>query len=590
MTTPDAASEATTTPVTALRRGSPTARVRVHSLSTALAAGARAEEPTPASKAKDPFEGRYLGRHGIVEPPHNYEAMTFLLDESDVLQAAVDAMVTNVAEFGVQIVPFSQSIPEASREEAESERRRLEVWFAHAGPPGMNFSAVRARVRFDLELYGDGYYEVLRDRKGRLVGIEHVPTRRLRKTIRDRKPVESDEWIRGEDGTFSKRKAMRRFRKFVQDPGDGVWTWFKEFGDPRRIRADNGEVDESASYDDLANELFCLSHYAADPVYGRPRWRGAANSVKGRASAGSVNVDVFENRAVPPLLITVQGAQLDDGAVAQIRDHFASAKGRDKWHAPLIIEAITEGNSDPADPMGLSRPGAIPRIDVKDLTESTQKDALFMGYRAGCAKDVALSMRLPPIFLGMDASYNFATAQAARQVAEEQVFQPERNREDAVLNALVLPELEARWCKVVTKAAPLLTEEVLLKLIETGVRAGALTVANVADLLEPMLGMKLSTAEKWRALPARVIQSMADKGLLPVEMVKALGDVVKIGGGDTPATEAPPVDGAATNDPAATDAATPATEDGTDDGTATNEPAAAQANTRDGAEAATAPA
>lgn len=560
-------------PVVAVRRDPPKARVRVISAAHERASS----EAAPASKQKDPFTGHY-GQHGIVEPPYSYETIAWLLDESDVLQAALDATVTNIADFGLQFVPITQSLHASERDALDAERRRLSVWFDHAGSPGMSFSAVRALVRFDLGLFGDGYYEVLRDGKGRLAGVEHAQTRWMRKTRRDREAVEADEWIRTEDGSFTKRKAMRRFRKYVQCTSDGQFTWFKEFGDPRPIRADTGEVDERARTSDLANEVICLSHYGAAEHYGRPRWRGAANSIKGRARAGGVNVDVFENRGIPPLLITVQGAPFDQKAVERVADHFDAAKGSERWHAPLILEALTPTSDDPADPAGMSRPGAIPKIEVHDLSKALDKDALFMGYRAACASDVGMSLRMPPIYLGISKEYNFATAQAARQVAEEQVFAPERAREDAIINALLLPELDARWCKVVTKGPPLLTEDVLLKLIAAGVSAGALTVNNVADLLEPMLGIELSTPAQWRSVPAVVFQALAKSNLLPGDVSKALGDVVRVGGAATGDGSMPPAegDGSVTNDPAQTS-------DGTDAGATTE--SGADAGAGDGAEA-----
>lgn len=561
-------------------------------------ADARAEAPLAASKQLDPFQNRYVSM-GLLEPPFGpdgYRVILYRYDESDALQSAVDAMVTNVCAFGVQFSAYASDLPPDTTADVEAERKRLTAWFAHAGESG-SFNSVRKRVRRDVELFGDGYYEVLRDPKGRLAGMEHIPGDTMRKSKLAEKAVLADGWVRQPDGTFVKRKLWRRFRRFAQYI-DGVYRWFKHIGDPRLIRADSGEEDPNARPEDLANEVLPVCRYEPGSVYGKPRWRGAATSAKGRSAAGSVNADIFDNRGIPPMAILVQGAHFDDEVVERIKEFFRAAKGRRNFNTPMILEAVSATvSSDPSDPGGLSRPGAPPKIDFKDLTSATPTDAQFLKYRDECVRDLAMTYRLPPIYMGRTDAYNFATAQAARQVAEEQVFQPERADEDDLLNAYVLPELEARWCRLTTKGPPLLDEKTLVQVIDLGVRTGALTVNNVADLLEPILGVELSSAEAWRRVPARVIQALADKGVLPAEIAATLGAVVSLagfggGGGAPPGTDgtAPPVDGAATNDPAAGDATTPTTDDATGDGSEANDPATAQANTRDGAEPAITPA
>jgi hypothetical protein len=83
---------------------------------------------------------------------------------------------------------------------------------------------------------------------------------------------------------------------------------------------------------------------------------------------------------------------------------------------------------------------------------------------------------------------------------------------------------------VITKGPPLLSEEQLLKVIEVGIKAGVLTVANVADLLEPLLGVELSSPESWRKVPAVLLDALTKNLLLPADVTKALGAVTKVAG------------------------------------------------------------
>jgi hypothetical protein len=54
---------------------------------------------------------------------------------------------------------------------------------------------------------------------------------------------------------------------------------------------------------------------------------------------------------------------------------------------------------------------------------------------------VRTGFRLPPLFTGRAADYNYATAVVAYMVAEEQVFQPERAEFDATMNSTIMKAL-----------------------------------------------------------------------------------------------------------------------------------------------------
>lgn len=489
---------------------------------------AGAGEPTVGvSRQIDPFHDFY-GAFGLVTPPYgeaSYDVITRRYDASDVLQSAIDAMVTNICAFGVQLVGYRSDLPPESNDEIAKERARIQVALDSMSSLG-GFNAVRKRVRRDLDLFGDGYYEVLRDGDGRLVGLEHIPAGTVRKSRLSQKPVPMNVWTRNAAGEFVRRVAWRRVRRYAQAV-DGQYQWFKEFGDPRPIRGDNGEEDAAAPPQDLANEIINLCHYEPDGYnltpYGKPRWRGAGADVAGRAAASIVNHDVFDNKAIPPMAILVEGAQFDDDVIERIKEHVRSVRGRASFHAPLILEArAADAPADASDPAGMTRPGAVPRIHFEDLSKSVPDDAQYLKYREDCVASVRMAFRVPGIYLGRSDDYNLATAQTARVVTEEQVFAPERAEEDDLYNITLAPELGARWTKFQTKGPPLLDENTLLKVIEVGSKSGALTVENVATLLEPILRLELSSAAAWRQLPVAVLQALASKALIPSEIAETI--------------------------------------------------------------------
>lgn len=492
----------------------PRAQVRVHT-PKATGAARRVSDPMK-SRQRDPFTHMY--RDGFaLKPPHSYAALAHLHDQSDALTAALSAMETNVAGFGVQLVARRKPKGEVEVAAAAAEKARLETFFRFASGE-LTFTALRRRARVDLDLFGDGYWEMLRDAKGRLCGIEHGRAFYFRKGELS-EPMEVDRWVLSPEGMWSKQKVWRRFRTFVELI-DGLPRYFKQWGDPRRIDADTGhEVDGDAPDPKrLATELINFSHYAPDSPYGKPRWRGAAVDVAGRTAAAEINFDLFDNKAIPPWLITVAGATVTPDVVARIQAHFAAQRGREHYNAPLILEAVPMSES-------LTGEGAAPpvRIDVKDLTGGIASDGQFSKYRGEAAENVAMAFRLPRLYLGRSQDYNRATAEAAKLVAEEQVFEPERAEEAEILNREVLPELGAQWWEVKVAGPPQLGEDVLIKLIEVGIKAGVLTPAQVAELLEPLVGQELTLTEKWSKLPVMVLAALVASGQMPPDLAKAFG-------------------------------------------------------------------
>jgi PBSX family phage portal protein len=107
------------------------------------------------------------------------------------------------------------------------------------------------------------------------------------------------------------------------------------------------------------------------------------------------------------------------------------------------------------------------------------------------------------------------TADASMRVAEQQVFQPERNQEDFVINHLLLPVLGARYWRFRTKPAHTSDEQAATALISTMSSAGALTPNEIRTVGAPLLGAELPQInEPWAAqpFPLTLAQSSAAAG------------------------------------------------------------------------------
>jgi len=83
------------------------------------------------------------------------------------------------------------------------------------------------------------------------------------------------------------------------------------------------------------------------------------------------------------------------------------------------------------------------KTTVERFGDVEAKDSEFEAYDAKCTQRVRSSFRLPAVLIGLEESYNYATVQTAVMLAEEQVFGPERELFDEVVNATIMKELDS---------------------------------------------------------------------------------------------------------------------------------------------------
>jgi hypothetical protein len=93
---------------------------------------------------------------------------------------------------------------------------------------------------------------------------------------------------------------------------------------------------------------------------------------------------------------------------------------------------------------------------------------MFQKYDERCEEHVRVAFRLPPLFLGKAADYNFATAVTAYQVAEAQVFEPERKEFDEIINATIMKALGIKRYEFKSKPVVLQNADMQMKALQEG--------------------------------------------------------------------------------------------------------------------------
>jgi PBSX family phage portal protein len=314
---------------------------------------------------------------------------------------------------------------------------------------------------------------VLRDGRGDIARLVYVPSYSVRLLPLDTTPVEVEDRIRISPVTFEQVSARRRLRRYLQIQGTDQ-VYFKSFRDPRVVSRRTGRVFENvealleANPDDgPASELIHFAVHSPRSPYGVPRWVGTLLAVLGSRQMEEVNYLYFENKSVPPLALLVSGGRLSETSVPRIERFIEeNLKGKKNFHKVLIIEA--EAGAGASD-------NARAKIELKPLTDAQQQDALFQVYDERNIDKVGASFRLPRLLRGESKDFNRAVADAQLRFAEDQVFQPERDEFDFLMNRQLLADMGIRFWRFRSQTPVTRDPERMTIMVEKLVRVGVLT-------------------------------------------------------------------------------------------------------------------
>lgn len=476
-----------------------------------------------------------LGAGQIVEPPYDLFNLSFFPEINGEMGPCIEAMETNIESFGHRLVPVK--VGAEPSDEAEAEKVMLENFYTWASTED-TFRALRRKRRNDLEATGNAYWEVIRGGDGRIQGFEHMTSYEVRIGVLDEEPVQVDIPVRvkTKDGgiEIKERRVWRRFRRFVQwrDYGSKK-RWFKQFGDPRVLDAETGEfVDDRKAVDFdgqgnampdsmRANEVVHWRIYSGRTPYGIPRYIGNLLSILGERNAERVNYVTFRNNNVPSMIVAISNGQLTDGTIQRmsefVESNVASSDNRSRF---LLLEA------EPADEEGEDIGHA--KIDITPLVDNQHNDALFQNYSKESRDRVRRSWRLPPIFLGSTEDFSRSVAETSRRLADEQVFNPERDEFDDWNNLRLFPELGVKHWRFKSNSPNTTDNAELVRILAGSEKTGGMTPRIARDILEDILGKELPAFPKdfpadqpFSLLMAEAVKNQADPSE-PGQQVTAL--------------------------------------------------------------------
>jgi PBSX family phage portal protein len=474
-----------------------------------------------------------------INPLYPFNALSKLIHRSNVLRQCIESYVVNIESYGHMLEYVGPEGQESSGA-AQEEKRLLEAFLSSCSPT-MTLRELRERSRWDLETMGNRFFEISRNLAGQVVMMDHLPGVTMFRTRREEKPIEVTIEIPNPANPkeMVRRTALRNFCRFMQ-MSMGVTSWkrvfFKEFGDPRPISPVTGEVDYSLPIEDQATEVMMLSLYTPGQVYGLPRWIGQLPSILGSRESEMVNLNFFRENAIPAMAVLISGGALTNESFQIIEDYINALRGQKAMQRILVLEASaddTQGSTDHALP--------APKIDMKPMISERQQDGLFKDYDQACQQKVRSSFRLPPIYAGRAEDYTRASAFASMVTAENQIFAPERQGFDDIMNNRILKTYRPRFWRYKSMGVPLADPENLSKMLTTLDGTGALTPNAAIKIAKKVLDIQLDPiTEDWGDFPFSAVMKYIEAGVEVPGLTKFIANLQMVKDAATAANAPPP--------------------------------------------------
>jgi capsid portal protein len=509
--------------------------------------------PMSAALGADDEEAKFCERSGAIPPVHPPEFVARLCESSTALAPVIQAIATNVDGHDYQLKSvFGPALTDEDIETAiiytresrgdmrpvtkldiEQQRLRVEraqrleklriqgMLSACCPGPTNSLTVMRMKRRRDLLGLGDCYTEFVRCLDGTMGELNHLraASMRLRHVIPE--PVEVPVIRRLSPLVVERTTRRARFRTFVQFGPTGRDVYFKEYGDPRPISMHDGKVYETYE------ELRALGHRAATEIiwastpglsartaYGIPTWIASDAVLIGLRQAQVVNADHFSEKAIPQLVVLVNGAAATAKMVTTIREHFRQIQGAHNYHRVLVLGA--------SPPLGGTHPVSI---DIRPLRQAIPDDALFQKYEMNAAQTIRSQYRIAKLLLGLGEDVNRATADAVLRFSEEQVFGPMRKEFDELMNDILMDEGYRYW--TFASNSPVAGNPLdASKLMSDAATAGAVSINQLLEMqsaIDNRVYEKID--EAWADMPLSLFKGLVTLKKDPTEAMQKPGAV-----------------------------------------------------------------
>jgi PBSX family phage portal protein len=391
----------------------------------------------------DPWQKiQFSNKFDTIAPTYEPVRLALISWENNTLRQCISAFKTNVDGTGATVERKDDKITEDEDGDEDPEIDRIEAFF-DTPYPGLSFHTMREKLRDDVKTTGNAYLEVIRDQGGKIALLNVMDAKLTRLIRHDDKPVAITEELNrtGQEGAGQTVTYLKYERRYVQIIGLAV-RFFKEYKATRQLDAITGQwIDKPAGgtqapeLPPIRNATEVIHFRDEDDVltpYGAPQWINQIPSVIGSRKAEELNLEFFNHGGVPPVIIMIQGGTLNSKARTELTNYLGGAA---KYKQRGVVLEIAPSGGD------LNSANNV-KATVEKFGDVNKGDSMFEKYDDKCTQRIRSCFRLPPLLIGLAQDYNYATAQTAILMAEEQVFAPERRKFDEVINSTLMKELD----------------------------------------------------------------------------------------------------------------------------------------------------
>ncbi|MBI4962522.1 MAG: hypothetical protein HY913_04535 [Desulfomonile tiedjei] len=461
---------------------------------------------------EDQFASLYANS-GLLEPPYAFPDLWLTYEQCDVLWACIDAVVTN-CERQHEFEFAGDDTQERDTGEAKAQWIMLRDFFSRVNEHD-SWLALRKKLRRDVEVTGNAFVEIIRNKAGQVERLYYLPSTYVRVTRLDDQETPITEQIprNGKIITIQTAKKFRRFARLVGASKTKL-VWFKEFGDPRTLDATTGRYTNKPK--ERATEIWWFRQTFAGNTYGIPRWVSAITDVKGRYLARWKNYDGLE-QGIPPFLILLKGGKLTEGTRRHISKILEEWRDPACFNEPAIVQIEPELYNLDLN-TGSSKAGT--NAEVIKMRDDRTEEYMFAGYLKHTEDAIRKVYRLPPIFIGSSSDYTYATSYASLEVAETQVFDPIRKEFDEKVNVEFLQnEFGVRLWRFKTRGAQIGDKETFYKSAGMWARTGGPSLNHLIQLGNEAFGTDWSPYEGalYNKIPLAVLMALVRDGRVTVD-------------------------------------------------------------------------
>ncbi|MFJ1122176.1 phage portal protein [Bacillus thuringiensis] len=413
--------------------------------------------------------------NGIIEPPYRIEDLQQIRENSTILGQCIDAYKRNIAGFGHEMRYKQNDVEETDEMKKEWSFVDTEIipFFSFDKP----FKEILEVAIDDRETTGNGYIEVIRNASNQPDQLANMLPQHMRITRKDEELQDVKYIVNGK--SITRKKKFRRYVQIV----DNNPIYFKEFGDPRFLNKKTGKFSKESFGGDNATEILHLK--IGNGPYGIPRWVSHVVHMVGARKAEELNLRYFKQGRHVPMAIIIKNGLLDDDSEAALADYATSIEGEDNQHKFLLLQLKAGEDEATGEPVPAD-------IEIKSLADILQNDALFLEYDEKSRQKVQSAFRLPDVYVGYIRDFNRATAESVREITEEQVFEPERNNLEFIINNVLLLPYGLKHVYVNLRKSEISNTEDMVKTIEVLADKGGLTFQDVRNIAGNMLNKEFS--------------------------------------------------------------------------------------------------